>query len=679
MPEDVEGAFEWDRRGAPQVRHTHGFPALIRVILRDRFPDVLAALLEAGVGELSILPPSVSPDSPGYEQDAADLQVLCCRRTTLEWVFRRCALAEPALRFQVGVGATGLLVDGGGDGSPLDVRGVRLEDGTELRADVVVASTGRRGDVPAWFKAHGVEIPEEEHPTGTVYLSRFYRSAAGAEVPMGYQGGRRAGLGFVVAGADNGTYSATLAVDADDAELRAHLLDADRFEAVLPLFREMEPVVTSGGTPITPVQVMGGLINRIRRFVDPDGTPKAHGFFAIGDAHTCTNPLYGRGSSLAVLQAVLVADALVAHPVDRDEAARAYEEASAARVEPWFDVSVLTDLAAQAPVPAAEPPTPPEPLPLQPASEEPATTEADVPPEPAPPRLDLATLRRIAASGDPVLAVMVVKTMSLLLTPQEVFGDPDVVRRLADAAATEVPRDPDKPVPVLITRELILATGVEAEDPPVDDTAETVVDVEAVPAPAVPRAFPSAFVAGVLVLALLAVVIGVTVLRDDTDGGGVEVPPPTSMQGGVEVVPIEPAELVGQVDTVGGAVPVAAAMNEVRLSVSEAGVTGELHLQIDRTPDLADPSTTGCFSVDVDLDAKPLAIARDAHGAPVAAGPAEVILGYVDQPCAAGAPRDSEGRPATVVITLEEGRAVGTVSFEDADGAMSFSAASAAT
>ena len=35
MPDDVEGAFEWDRRGAPQVRHTHGFPALIRMILRE--------------------------------------------------------------------------------------------------------------------------------------------------------------------------------------------------------------------------------------------------------------------------------------------------------------------------------------------------------------------------------------------------------------------------------------------------------------------------------------------------------------------------------------------------------------------------------------------------------------------------------------------------------------------
>ena len=174
--------------------------------------------------------------------------------------------------------------------------------------------------------------------------------------PIGYQGGRRAGLGFVVAGADNGTYSATLAVDADDAELRAHLLDPDRYEAVLPLFREMEPVVRRGGTPITPVQAMGGLVNRIRRFLDPTGAPLAHGFFAVGDAHTCTNPLYGRGSSLAVLQAVLVADALAAHPDDPDAAARAYEAASAARVEPWYDVSVLTDAAARA---TTGPPPPP--------------------------------------------------------------------------------------------------------------------------------------------------------------------------------------------------------------------------------------------------------------------------------------------------------------------------------
>jgi 2-polyprenyl-6-methoxyphenol hydroxylase-like FAD-dependent oxidoreductase len=442
MPADVDGAFDWDRRGAPQVRHTHGFPALLRVILRDRFPDVLAALVEAGVGELSILPPAASPDSPTYERDAADLQVLCCRRTTLEWVLRRCALAAPDVSFHSGTAVAGLLASADAGGA-LDVQGVRLADGTELVADVVVASTGRRDAVPGWFAEHGVDVPEEEHPTGTIYLSRWYRSADGHDLPMGYHGGRRAGLGFVVAGADHGTYSATLAVPSEDDELRAHLLDPERFEAVLPLFREMAPIVRNQGTPITPVLAMGGLINRLRRFLGPDGAPLAHGFFAIGDAHTCTNPLYGRGSSLAVLQATLAVDALAAHPGEPDAAARAYEMATTQRVEPWFHVSVMTDAAAQ---PTAE-------------RAEPVAAAPSEPAEPTAPRLDLATLRRIAASGDPELSVLVAKTMSLLITPQEVFGDPAVLERLARAAAAEPPRDPTKAPRTPLTRDDVLAAG----------------------------------------------------------------------------------------------------------------------------------------------------------------------------------------------------------------------------
>ena len=173
MPDNVEDAFAWDRRGAPQVRHTHGFPALIRIVLRDRFPDVLAALRAAGVNEISILPAAVTPDVADYERHAEDLQVLSCRRTTLEFVLRQCALAESNIDICVGEA-----VDGWTPGQ------------------VMVAATGRRGDIPSWFAPHGITIDESEHPTGTIYLSRFYR-AASAE-PMGYVGGRQAGLGFVI-------------------------------------------------------------------------------------------------------------------------------------------------------------------------------------------------------------------------------------------------------------------------------------------------------------------------------------------------------------------------------------------------------------------------------------------------------------------------------------------------
>ena len=41
----AEAFAHWDRRGAPQVRHSHAFLARLRNLLRDRAPDLLAALL----------------------------------------------------------------------------------------------------------------------------------------------------------------------------------------------------------------------------------------------------------------------------------------------------------------------------------------------------------------------------------------------------------------------------------------------------------------------------------------------------------------------------------------------------------------------------------------------------------------------------------------------------------
>jgi uncharacterized protein YciI len=88
---------------------------------------------------------------------------------------------------------------------------------------------------------------------------------------------------------------------------------------------------------------MAGLLNRLRRFVDADGQPTVVGFHVLGDAHTMTNPLYGRGCSLAAVQAVLLADAFAAHPDDPVARAAAYEAANQVEIEPWFDASVQMD------------------------------------------------------------------------------------------------------------------------------------------------------------------------------------------------------------------------------------------------------------------------------------------------------------------------------------------------
>ena len=92
---------------------------------------------------------------------------------------------------------------------------------------------------------------------------------------------------------------------------------------------------------------MAKLRNRIRRFV-VDGRPAALGVVAIGDAHTCTNPLYGRGCSLGMVHAELLADAVAEHDAFDDAFHLAFEAATAREIEPWYTASVMQDRAQRA-------------------------------------------------------------------------------------------------------------------------------------------------------------------------------------------------------------------------------------------------------------------------------------------------------------------------------------------
>ena len=74
MPADADAAFEWQRTGAPQVRHSHAFLARLRNLLRDRAPDVLDALLDAGATEIPFtenLPETLTDQSPASRRRRA--------------------------------------------------------------------------------------------------------------------------------------------------------------------------------------------------------------------------------------------------------------------------------------------------------------------------------------------------------------------------------------------------------------------------------------------------------------------------------------------------------------------------------------------------------------------------------------------------------------------------------
>lgn len=338
--------------------------------------------------------------------------------------------------------ASASIVPGEGPGTAASARrvptvtGVVLQSGATLAADVVVAATGRRGDVPGWLRALGVEVPETVHESGLMYLTRWYRFPAGYDRELDPKlGGDLRFVKYLAVPGDDRTLSITLALRPDDGELRRALSTEAGFEEACRILPGPSQFFQDGPLePLGGVRPMAGLMNRLRRFLDGDGRPTVRGFHALGDAHTCTNPLYGRGCSLALVQALRLADAFERHHEDPAARAAAYELALRNEVEPWFHASVEMDRA------GADPAGPGGRAPAEPGASGPARAMAAV---------------FAAAAVDPVIGRGMARLWNLLCLPLDLAADPELAARIAAVMA-----DPDAypvPPPEGPTRDELLA------------------------------------------------------------------------------------------------------------------------------------------------------------------------------------------------------------------------------
>jgi 2-polyprenyl-6-methoxyphenol hydroxylase-like FAD-dependent oxidoreductase len=343
LPASPVEAFEhWDRSGAPQVWHSHAFLARLRNGLLARTPDVMEALWAHGAYDLRFLdylPPTLTDRTPDPGDD--ELTLFACRRITFEWVLRRCVLESRDVRWHEGAAVEGLVAERDpGTGVPRVV-GARVATGGRVEtwdADLVVDASGRRSRLPRWLDALGAApVEQEEEECGIFYCSRFYRLRPGHSAPE-RQGVVGADLGYMKFGifpGDGGIFSITLAAPLADDPLRAILHEAP-FEAAARAFPATRDWVDPARSePVTPVRAMAKLVNRRRRFVI-DGAPVALGVVALGDAAICTNPLYGRGCSLAFVHAWALADAMVETGGDALALALAFDAATRRELEPWY-------------------------------------------------------------------------------------------------------------------------------------------------------------------------------------------------------------------------------------------------------------------------------------------------------------------------------------------------------
>ncbi|MBV9331483.1 MAG: FAD-dependent oxidoreductase [Alphaproteobacteria bacterium] len=348
----AEEAFaDWQRRGATQLRHSHVFLGRLTTLIRERYPDLLAELTEAGARIFNFWDGLPFPLQDRYRRAPGDedLAILFSRRTTLELVMRRYAAKLPGVSFVDNAGVRGLKLRH--ESGLAIVEGLEVErEGTleTINADVVVDASGRNTPFPDWLRKEGVAVSEEESPSGILYFTRHYRLRDGQSEPgrdrtpiagdMGY-------LKFAVFNADNRHFSITLATPEIETDLRVAIIRPEIFDRIcteIPGCALWTNPVRS--EPASPVYAMGNLKSVWRSYLK-DGKPQVLNFFAIGDAAVRTNPLYGRGCSAGVVHAHILRAALDASrdPIARAEKVEAETQAS---LRPYYDAMVRQDLQA---------------------------------------------------------------------------------------------------------------------------------------------------------------------------------------------------------------------------------------------------------------------------------------------------------------------------------------------
>jgi 2-polyprenyl-6-methoxyphenol hydroxylase-like FAD-dependent oxidoreductase len=425
-------AFEADRKGAPQVRHSHAFLARLRNLLRDSYPDVLASLYEAGATDLKFadgIPASITNYAP--EAGDEDLAMLACRRTTFEWVVRKTVVGEGRVTVHSGTEVTGLIADPATPDSVPIVRGVQLGSCGTMEFDYTIVASGRRGSLPTWLEEIGAApVNEILDETGIVYYSRFYRLNEGQSLPprTGPIGGDLGYLKYGVFAGDNGTFSLTLAAGSDDAVMRKALDDETRFDRAGKALTFTKDYLDGRAQAITPVHKIAGLISRWRDYV-VDGNPLALGVLPVGDAHLATNPLYGRGCTTGFVSAHLLAQAFASNDVaDRKAIAVAHEGAVRAELYPWVMNTMRTDADARRVTAAIL------------AGENPDADESD-------PRTFMrAVFRdglRPAMRSDAVVLRGFFRNFNLLTPPDSLVGDADFGARVFQAYQERETRPPE--------------------------------------------------------------------------------------------------------------------------------------------------------------------------------------------------------------------------------------------
>ena len=303
------------------------------------FPQLVERLREHGGLEINLAHAYVDliPQS-SHRPDDDRFVTVTARRPTFDWLWATALAEEPAIAVYRGVPAVGLLRGTDVVAGVAHVVGVRLADGTELHADLVVDAGGRGSPVADLLLDIGAPRPATvEHDSGFAYTGRYYRSRDGSLpefrapviTPMG-------SISVLTLPADRVTWSVTLYARADDRAVRPIRRPASSAAWCVRArcMRTGSTASRSATSPrctASPIATVASSSTACRS--PPGSSPSA-------TPSGCTDPSLGRGMTMALMHTDVLCDVLREHDVANAQLAVAFEEATQAVLGPWYDATV---------------------------------------------------------------------------------------------------------------------------------------------------------------------------------------------------------------------------------------------------------------------------------------------------------------------------------------------------
>jgi hypothetical protein len=261
-------------------------------------------------------------------------------------------------------------------------------------------------------------------------FTRFYRLTSPGALPGPLNRGNAAGgiwdhYAAIAHLADNDTYALSLGVPTADP-VTTGLRHPAAFTAVARLSPHIAPWADPArGEPIGPVRPITLPPNILRCTVRTGAEPVA-GLYPVGDAACITNPIFGRGMSLALQHAFALAELLDGEPLPDRELAGSAARLAADVYRPWYEHAAQEDAARAAVWRARVKGCPP-------------------PVAPDPGRPALAAVAGAAATDGSVWRGLT-RVLMGLDTADDVFGDPAFLKRVRAAPVQSAggPRPPTR-------------------------------------------------------------------------------------------------------------------------------------------------------------------------------------------------------------------------------------------